>query len=55
MKDQELSRLVGLVKVSEETCRRCHTATTPAIRPFDHGRMWAEIRHGQSAQEPAAP
>ena len=55
MKDAELSRLVGLAEATEETCRRCHTLTTPAIRPYEHGRRWAEIRHGPEVQEPKVP
>ena len=46
MKDKELAHLVGLVKVSLEDCRRCHTATSPALRPFAPETAWLQIRHG---------
>ena len=39
MKDPELSRIVGLVDVTKDTCQRCHTSTTPSIRPFESEKM----------------
>jgi hypothetical protein len=47
MKDRELSRIVGLTQVTENTCRRCHTEVSPSIRPFDYVRMWAPIAHSR--------
>ena len=47
MKDHELSHIVGLTQVTENTCRRCHTELTPSIRAFEYVRMWAPIAHGQ--------
>ncbi len=47
MKDKELSRLVGLVKPNEETCKRCHDQNAPAIEPFDYVKAWQRIAHGK--------
>jgi len=35
MKDPELSRLVGLLDPGERSCRSCHDAASPSLRPFD--------------------
>lgn len=35
MKDRELSRLLGLTDVTEQTCRPCHTSDGPSMAPFD--------------------
>jgi hypothetical protein len=35
MKDPELLRLVGLLDPSEKSCRTCHDASSPSLRPFD--------------------
>jgi hypothetical protein len=53
MKDAELSRIVGLVDVTEKTCRRCHTDTSPSIQPYEQERMWQTVSHGLDA--PASP
>ncbi len=47
MKDHELSHIVGLTPVNENTCRRCHTELTPSVRTFEYVRMWAPVAHGQ--------
>lgn len=35
MKDAELARLVGLLDPSEKSCRTCHDAASPSLKPFD--------------------
>ena len=35
MKDSELARLVGLQDPSEKTCKTCHDASSPSLKPFD--------------------
>jgi formate-dependent nitrite reductase cytochrome c552 subunit len=35
MKDPELARLVGLLDPGERSCRSCHDAGSPSLRPFD--------------------
>jgi hypothetical protein len=54
MKDHELSRIVGLVEQSEKVCLRCHTESTPSVKPFAFERLWALIAHG-AEDAPAAP
>jgi hypothetical protein len=51
MKDNELSRIVGLEEVTEEVCRRCHTEGAPSVQPFDQKRMWGHISHGREPAE----
>lgn len=62
MKDPELARLVGLVDPSEKSCRSCHDASSPSLRPFefvaklkliDHWSVEREKRAAQAAQAPA--
>lgn len=52
MKDTELSRIVGLVDVTEKVCRRCHTDAAPNVQTFDQERMWGHISHGREAKAP---
>lgn len=35
MKDKELSRLIGLKKPDEESCKRCHTQDSPKINKMN--------------------
>jgi hypothetical protein len=35
MKDPELVRLAGLVDPTEKSCRACHDASSPSMKPFD--------------------
>ena len=46
MKDAVLSRIVGLVEPDEKTCRRCHTDSSPSVRPFEYESLWESISHG---------
>jgi len=45
MKDSELVRLVGLVDPTEKTCRNCHDASTPSLKPFDFAKKLKAIDH----------
>ncbi len=45
MKDQELSRLVGLVDPSEKSCRTCHDASSPSLQPFEFVEKLKLIDH----------
>lgn len=45
MKDPELSRLVGLVDPNEKSCRGCHDASVPSMRPFDFPAALKAIDH----------
>lgn len=35
MRDKELARLTGLIDPTEKSCRVCHDASSPSLRPFD--------------------
>jgi len=45
MKDKELSRLIGLKKPDENTCKRCHNEDTPKIKKMDIKNRMKEIEH----------
>ena len=45
MKDAELVRLVGLQDPSEKSCRSCHDASSPSLRPFDFVEKLKLIDH----------
>lgn len=45
MKDAELARLVGLQDPSEKSCRNCHDASSPSLRPFDFVEKLKIIDH----------
>ena len=45
MKDAELARLVGLQDASEKSCRNCHDASSPSLRPFDFVEKLKLIDH----------
>jgi hypothetical protein len=45
MKDEELSRLVGLVDPSEKSCRNCHDASSPSLKPFEFVEKLKLIDH----------
>jgi hypothetical protein len=55
MKDTELSRIVGLIDVTEEVCRRCHTDAAPNVQTFGWERMWGHISHGREAKVSETP
>lgn len=45
MKDPELVRMVGLDDPSEKSCRACHDASSPSLRPFDFVEKLKLIDH----------
>jgi hypothetical protein len=45
MKDADLARLVGLVDPSEKSCRGCHDAASPSLKPFDFALKLKAIDH----------
>jgi len=48
MKDKELSRLIGLKKPDQETCKKCHTDDTPKINKMDIKEGMKKIEHKKS-------
>ena len=61
MKDAELARLVGLVDPSEKSCRGCHDASSPSLKPFDFVESlkaidhWSAERTGKKGTRAEAP
>jgi hypothetical protein len=51
MKDPELARMVGLVDPSEKSCRSCHDASSPSLRPFDFVEKLKLIDHWTAARQ----
>lgn len=49
MKDSELARLVGLQDPSERTCRACHDASSPSLKPFNFVEKLKKIDHWSAA------
>lgn len=47
MRDQELREQLFLQKPDEKTCARCHTESTPSLRPFLYEEKLEKIRHWQ--------
>jgi hypothetical protein len=45
MKDGELARLAGLLDPTEKSCRGCHDASSPSLRPFDFKEKLKAIDH----------
>lgn len=45
MKDPELARLAGLTDPSEKSCRSCHDASSPSLRPFEFVEKLKLIDH----------
>jgi hypothetical protein len=45
MKDAELSRAVGLEDPGEKSCRVCHDASSPSLKPFDFKQKLPLIDH----------
>ena len=58
MKDPELARLAGLVDPSEKSCRTCHDASSPSLKPFDFVEKlklidhWTVERQKRAAADP---
>jgi hypothetical protein len=47
MRDAELSQLLGLARVGERTCTRCHTDSAPSLSPFVVKEKMPLIKHWQ--------
>jgi len=47
MRDAELRELLGFRKTDEKACLRCHTESTPSIRPFVYQEKIELIRHDE--------
>lgn len=45
MRDKELSKLLGLTAVTEETCAPCHSKDTPSIKPFVFAEKVELVKH----------
>lgn len=45
MKDPDLSRMVGLVDPGEKSCKGCHDASSPSLKPFDFVQKLTAIDH----------
>jgi len=45
MKDSELNRYAGLVDPSEKSCRTCHDASSPSLKPFEFVEKLKLIDH----------
>jgi hypothetical protein len=45
MKDSELARLTGLADPTEKSCRACHDASSPSLRPFEFKEKLKAIDH----------
>ena len=50
MKDKKLSALMGLKKISEATCMRCHTQDGPGLSKFDYETKKKLILHRPKAK-----
>lgn len=55
MKDKELSRLIGLKKPTEETCKKCHNEDTTKINKFDIKKGLKEIEHKRADKQGEKP
>lgn len=51
MRDAELARLTGLKTPDEKSCRTCHDASSPSLRPFDHAARLSRIDHWTAERE----
>ena len=50
MKDPELARLVGLLDPGERSCRSCHDASSPSLRPFEFNAQLKAMDHWSSGR-----
>jgi hypothetical protein len=47
MRDQELRELLGFRSPDADSCKRCHTETTPSMLPFRFEEKFELIRHDE--------
>jgi ribosomal protein L37AE/L43A len=52
MKDPELARLVGLLDPGERSCKSCHDASSPSLRPFDFTAQLKAMDHWSQGRTP---
>jgi nitrate/TMAO reductase-like tetraheme cytochrome c subunit len=50
MKDKELSKLLGLAAVTEETCAPCHSKDTPSVREWSFAEKVELVKHKKPAE-----
>ncbi|MGC8926717.1 MAG: multiheme c-type cytochrome [Myxococcota bacterium] len=55
MKDKELSRLIGLKKPDEESCKRCHTEDSPKINKMNIKDGMKIIEHKKEHKKSESP
>lgn len=51
MKDAELARAVGLEDPGEKSCRVCHDASSPSLKPFDYKQKLPLIDHWSAERQ----
>ena len=51
MRDDELSRAVGLLDPNEKTCGGCHNESTPSLTKFEYKRKLPLIEHWNAERE----
>jgi hypothetical protein len=52
MKDAELREKLFFAVPDEKTCARCHTDSSPSIRPWDYEAKLEKIRHWPLTKSP---
>ncbi|MEQ9503732.1 MAG: multiheme c-type cytochrome [Deltaproteobacteria bacterium] len=55
MRDERLSKLLGLEKVDEQTCRPCHAQDTPNVASFVYAEAVKLVNHSRLRSAEAAP
>jgi len=50
MKDPELARLVGLLDPGERSCKSCHDASSPSLKPFDFTAKLKAMDHWSASR-----
>ena len=53
MRDNVLSKLMGLKEIKESTCLPCHRADAPRLRPFNYAELVKLVMHPKPAPEAA--
>jgi len=52
MRDAELRSQLLMIEPGEKTCARCHTESSPSLRPFSYPEKREAIRHWNDAPKP---
>jgi len=45
MRDKDLSKLLGLLQVTEETCAPCHSKDTPSVKSWTFAEKLELVKH----------